>query len=158
MQANCDVYLSDNVAGSNTCLQLLPKLIEGVAISSDTQYQGFLGLKINRIKAVSLVILFRKQNIRAFSAPIHYRENAALPYGQAMEVAAASIDKSEFSLGDHLINADFPVYWAFPLTRISAKNAYEISGNRYVYVDKIDGRLWSLAEVEEYNYDYNNII
>ena len=46
-----------------------------------------------------------------------------------------------------------PLYWAY---RIINDIQERVGG--MVYIDKLDGHIWTIEEYEEYFYDYNNIL
>lgn len=49
---------------------------------------------------------------------------------------------------------DSPVVWRFPLINLRG----EESTGAGMSVDKLDGHIWTMEEMEEYEYDFNGLI
>jgi hypothetical protein len=156
----CDIYLTSSVGGDNGCLQGLNLFTATGFIDRQKVYRGYLQVDLQRLHAVSAVTCLRQSNFVSFSVPIEYRDNENIPQEQARAVADDFLKDSDEQLAHNAATELCPpVFWAFRISkRVLDPDVEEQAGSKHIYVDRIDGRIWSYQEVLEYNYDYNNLL
>ncbi|AWH88627.1 hypothetical protein [Limnobaculum parvum] len=118
-------------------------------------YSGYLGLNVERITLVSVVIELKKEGVVALNVPIRYRDNTLLSVTDGFNSAKEyGLSKGLETREDNTYHdAQIPLYWTFPITNNPPDKAGGV-----IYVDKLDGHIWTYLEHQEYMYDYNNII
>ncbi|MCL9845569.1 hypothetical protein [Ralstonia solanacearum] len=113
-----------------------------------------MNINVDRIKLVSLVSELRKYGVGCFSVPVEYRDKSVLSVGDALILAREGAAARGLSVSDSAREGGSPLFWMFDL--IGEGRSVDGAGG-CVMIDRIDGRVWSAAEYEEYMYDYNNI-
>ncbi|WP_155720403.1 hypothetical protein [Burkholderia anthina] len=97
----------------------------------------------------------RKKEVLSFSVPVEYRDGKIVDVREAMEIA----ENYAKSIGCLIVGASprsgfAPLFWVFDIA--SKEGGIDKVGG-VVMVDKLDGHVWTMAEYEEYMYDYNNV-
>ncbi|TWB11635.1 hypothetical protein FBZ99_10815 [Rhizobium sp. ERR 1071] len=156
----CDIYLASSVGGDHGCLQGLNLFTIAGFIDRQKVYREYLRVDLQRLHAVSTVTCLRQSNIVSFSVPIEYRDSENIPQEKARAIAADFLKDSDEQL-THSAATELcpPVFWAFQISKRAVDpDVEERVGSKHIYIDRIDGRIWSYQEVLEYNYDYNNLL
>lgn len=150
----CDVYLPNEVKGELLAKCVLERHV-GFDIEIEKFYVGYCGFNVKRL--IGLMAVMRLKDIAktdALNVPILYRDCPHIGLDEARLIAAkidygdgrkASYDESPFLRYPH------PLYWAFSLTGGDGS----VAGGS-VYVDRVDGHVWSSNELDEYSHDFNN--
>ncbi|MBB3428193.1 hypothetical protein FHT85_005214 [Rhizobium sp. BK312] len=156
----CDIYLTSSVGGDHGCLQGLNLFTTAGLIDRQKVYREYLRVDLQRLQAVSAVTCLRQSDVVSFSVPIEYRDNENIPQEKARAIADDFLKDSDEQLaGSAAMELCPPVFWAFRISkRAFNPDVEERSGSKQIYIDRIDGRIWSYQEVLEYNYDYNNLL
>lgn len=145
-----DIYLPEKIYGEK--LIKFTKM-HGVCadVNVDKYYSGYLGLNLKRLIGLMMVMRLQDAGIGAFNVPIKYRDFPHISIDEA-KIIAERVDFGDgrraiyTSLGD-----SHPLYWVFGL----ANGDGAIAGGA-VHVDRVDGRVWTNDEIQEYAHDYNN--
>lgn len=82
----CDLYLPEPVISSE--FKYLHIFDKSFSYQEGKEYRGYVGVKIKRIKMLSVIVRLREKNITAFSVLIEYR-NANITKEKAFEIARA---------------------------------------------------------------------
>jgi len=156
----CDIYLTSSVSGDHGCLQGLNLFTTAGFIDGQKVYRGYLRVNLQRLHAVSVVTCLRQSNFVSFSVPIEYRDNENIPQEKARAVADDFLrDSDEQLIHNAATELCPPIFWAFRIgKRVLDPDVEERAGSKHIYIDRIDGRIWSYQELLEYNYDYNNLL
>ncbi|WP_175734883.1 hypothetical protein [Burkholderia ambifaria] len=127
----------------------------GFSYDAEHSYSGFMKVNVSRVKLVSVVSELRKKGVLSFSVPVEYRDGEVVDVRRAMGIAeeyaksigcliAGTSPRSEYA----------PLFWVFDIAS-GVGDADKVGG--IVMVDKLDAHVWTMAEYEEYMYDYNNV-
>ncbi|MDY4282990.1 hypothetical protein [Xanthomonas sp. LF06-19] len=118
-------------------------------------FQGYFGVKIERINLVRILIDLRSLGINCFSVPHCYKEKRLLGKSECLRFAkkyASSIGASVAEEGI-LLSPGLPLYQTFNIVDSCQEKAGGV-----VRVDRLDGHIWTLLEFEEYMYDFNGLL
>jgi hypothetical protein len=154
----CDIFLLEDLTGSSKLLKQLRIFQPGILFDDDQTYSGFLGLNVNRIKAVAIVAHFRNNAIRCLNIPVRYRDGKLLSEGGARKIAKEYVEEKGWTLSEkeHRDGQRNPMHWTFQISVNSNTDIYEGGGT--LTVDALDGHIWEMEEMIEYMYDYNNVL
>lgn len=153
MKNICDLFLKNETNTSH--FKYLTIFDKSFSYVPGEFYSGYLGINVERIKLVSVVIELKKEGVIALNVPIRYRDNTLLSITDGFEIAKDyGLSKGLETRMDNLYHdTQIPLFWAFPITNNPSEKAGGV-----IYVDKLDGHVWTYLEYLEYMYDYNNII
>ncbi|MDM5182214.1 hypothetical protein PO883_34155 [Massilia sp. DJPM01] len=151
MQEICDVFLLDELDGSSKLLQPLKIFAPEIEFDHNNKYTGFLGLELKRLKAVSIIVHFRKNGVRSLNIPVKYKSNL-ISRAEARTYAEKYLE-GKGTIIDSTTSACDPMFWHFAFSR---PDLYEGGGN--LVVDALDGHVWTSDELEEFCYDYLNLL
>lgn len=152
MRKICDLYVCEETRSSQ--LRFVRLFDDNFNCRDDVICSGYLNINVDRIKLVSLVSELRKYGVGCFSVPVEYRDKSVLSVGDALILAREGAAARGLSVSDSAREGGSPLFWMFDL--IGEGRSVDGAGG-CVMIDRIDGRVWSAAEYEEYMYDYNNI-
>lgn len=150
MQKMCDLFVPRLTEHAE--LRFLSLFDKSFDYNQNAIYEGFINVNIKRIKLVNFIMEFNKKNIQCFNVPIEYRDRELM----TKEESLFSLTKYKKDKGvDVSFKQDLcsPLYWGYEII-----NDPEQKVGGLLYVDKIDGHIWTLDEYEEYHYDYNNFL
>ena len=152
MQQICDLYFP-KVLDDYSPLQYL-HLYQPDFIYDPKQHNvGYLNVNVRRIALVNFVIEFRKRKMQIYNVPTQYRDHKNLTQNEAFEFALTQIDLDKYQMSKTNVT-DSPVIWYFPLILLTSDEKVGAG----ICVDKLDGHIWTMQEIEIYNYDFNSII
>lgn len=117
---------------------------------------GYLGVNVERIKLVSFVVELRSKGIEAFNVPVVYRDTPNIGREEAFHLAndhAALEGRCVVYESARILDGGSPLYWVFSMVGGGEERAGGV-----VYIDKLDGHVWSLVEYEEYMHDYCGLL
>ncbi|MEK7917240.1 hypothetical protein AAB988_17195 [Burkholderia contaminans] len=127
----------------------------GFSYDAGRSYSGFMNVNVSRVKLVSVVSELRKKGVLSFSVPVEYRDGKVVDVREAMEIAEGYAKSIGCLIAGASPRSKFaPLFWAFDIA-CEEGCAEKVGG--VVIVDKLDGHVWTMAEYEEYMYDYNNV-
>jgi hypothetical protein len=152
MDNKCDLFL---VTPTNSKeLRYLSLLDKNFSYKSDATYEGYMGVSVNRVKLIPLIALLRKQNVFFYSVPVSYKNSKLISKELAFGIAGEYAKTNDLSVifDSSLKKNDNPLIWTFGATTLTEEKAGGL-----IMVDKLDGHIWSLDELDAYMYDYNNI-
>jgi hypothetical protein len=150
----CDIYLPKEVKGELLAKCILKRHV-GFDIEIEKTYVGYCGLNVKRL--IGLMAVLRLKEVAkadAINVPIRYRDCPQISLDEARFIAAQVDygDGRKASYHEHsFLRYPHPLYWVFGLTGGDGS----IAGGS-VYVDRVDGHIWSGDELDEYSHDYNN--
>lgn len=144
----CDLFLYDEIKGGDL-KRMCPGLLKEV--DTDKSYHHFAGLNLKRLHALLAVTMIRQNGFNLASVPNRYRDEKKITEDVAFEIAK----RVDLQTGLYLSKAaelnSSPLFWKF---KVLGGDGNIIGGR--IFVDKIDGHLWSFDDVNEYEHDYNN--
>ncbi len=152
-----DIYLLDEIAGDSFYLKQLKIFQSDLVFDVNSRYVGYLYMNIRRLHGVAIVTHLRNNRIRSWNIPIQYRDGNLLSFEEVSAVAQQHAAPSNFNVTSRQRIGDIhhPMFFFFYLNKDS--NQSDATG-RSITVDRLDGHIWTDEEMEEYNYDYNNLI
>lgn len=153
MNKICDLYLP--VESMSVDIRFLRIFDSGFSYDAGRSYSGFMNVNVSRVKLVSVVSELRKKGVLSFSVPVEYRDGKVVDDREAMEIAEGCAKSIGCLIAGASPRSEFaPLFWAFDIA-CEEGCAEKVGG--VVMVDKLDGHVWTMAEYEEYMYDYNNV-
>ncbi|VWD33747.1 hypothetical protein BCO18442_04844 [Burkholderia contaminans] len=153
MNKICDLYLP--VESMSVDIMFLRLFDSGFSYDAERSYSGFMNVNVSRVKLVSVVSDLRKKGVLSFSVPVEYRDGKVVDVREAMEIAEGYAKSSGCLIAGASPRSEFaPLFWVFDI--VSKEGGADKVGG-VVMVDKLDGHVWTMAEYEEYMYDYNNV-
>ncbi|MBU9456439.1 hypothetical protein [Burkholderia multivorans] len=153
MNKICDLYLP--VESRSVDIRLLKLFDAGFSYDAEHAYSGFMNVNVSRVKLVSVVSELRKKGVLSVSVPVEYRDGEVVDVREAMGIAEEYAKSIGCSIGGASPRSGYaPLFWAFDIVRELGR-ADKAGG--VVMVDRLDGHVWTMAEYEEYMYDYNNV-
>lgn len=153
MQKICDLYIP-HILDDYSPLEYLHILEPHFTYDPEKSYQGYLNVNVRRITLVNFITEFRKRKMQIYNVPIQYRDQENLSIDQAFEYALKAIDLENYHITKtSFMGMDSPVVWRFPLSHL-----FEEKAGAGISVDKLDGHIWTMEEIEEYDYDFNNFL
>lgn len=150
MQKTCDLFIP--LLTNDPKLKYLSLFDNSFKYDEHSLYEGYLNLNIKRIKLIHFVSYFRTKGIHIFNVPIEYRDNKNINKAKGTKIAQKYANDNNFEVC-FSEKPSVPLYWAY---RIINDIQERVGG--MVYIDKLDGHIWTIEEYEEYFYDYNNIL
>jgi hypothetical protein len=150
----CDLYLPTEVKGELLAKCVLKRHV-GFDIEIEKSYVGYCGFNVKRL--IGLMAVMRLKDVAktdSFNVPIRYRDCPHINLDEARLIATKVDygDGRKASYHEHpFLRYPHPLYWVFGLTGGDGS----IAGGS-VYVDRVDGHIWSGDELEEYSHDFNN--
>ncbi|MBU9576557.1 hypothetical protein, partial [Burkholderia multivorans] len=92
---------------------------------------------------------------RFLSVPVEYRDGDVVDVREAMGIAEEYAKSIGCLIGGASPRSGYaPLFWAFDI--VNELGRADKAGG-VVMVDRLDGHVWTMAEYEEYMYDYNNV-
>lgn len=145
----CDLYLKQTTCSEH--LRFLSLFDKG--FSNEARYYdcGYLNVNVERIRLVALVVELRRKGIEALNVPVVYRDTPSISRERAFRLAndhAVLEGRAVVSESVRILD-DSPLYWVFTMV-----GGLEEKAGGVVYIDKLDGRVWSSIEHDEYMHDY----
>ncbi|MGO3385339.1 hypothetical protein GJV03_14795 [Acinetobacter sp. RIT698] len=150
MQKICDLFVPHLIVHDE--LKFLSIFDKDFNYKPESVYEGFVNVNVKRIKLITFVVEFKKRGIECYNVPIEYRDNKNISEGDGIFYARNYANKKNYDI-NFMFKLSSPLYWGFEIT-----NDPEEKVGGVIYVDKVDGHIWSLDEYEEYHYDYNNCL
>lgn len=149
----CDLYFTHPT--NDTQLRFIGLFDKDFKFQEDKLYNGYVGTAIHRVKLIPMINSLRRSGIEVYSVPIDYRERASISKSEAFKIAEAHAQKSNMQASFDLPPGakEPPLFWIFPLRSLTGEE--RIGGT--VVIDRIDGHRWTLDELDQYMYDYNNL-
>lgn len=153
MNKTCDLFIKNETNSPH--LKYLTIFDKDFSYTPGKFYSGYLGLNVERIKLVSVIIELKKEDVSVLNVPIRYRDNTLLSVTDGFKFAKEyGLSNGLETRADNIChNGQPPLFWTFPITNNPTGKAGGV-----IYVDKLDGHIWTYLEYQEYMYDYNNII
>lgn len=151
MNNSCDIFFPSPFFSKN--IRLLSLLDKRFSYKDNFEYSGYMGVCVNRVKLVPLVSLLRREGGGVYSVPVDYRDGLLLPKNDALVIASRYGEENGLKIisGDSGVSSN-PLVWGFSSVCLSEEKAGGV-----VMVDKLDGHIWTLDELDVYMYDYNNL-
>lgn len=151
MQEICDIFLLQELEGTSKLLQFLKILSPNTDFDVNRKYKGYLGFELKRLKAVSIVVFLRNNGVRCLNIPVRYKSDL-------ISRAEARLHAEKYLGGNGTLieggmSAVDPMFWHFSF---SQPGMDEGGGN--LVVDALDGHIWDSDELEEFFYDYMNLL
>lgn len=153
MKSKCDIYIpTPTLAPELKYARLFDK---SFAYDQNCKYFGYVGLELPRLRAVFIVTQFRARGVFALAVPLKYKSSTvSIEQARELAVTYANSKQCGVSSGEGPLDAHSPLYWCFAVTYYG--NDDRVGGK--ILIDRFDGHVWSLEELEEYMYDYNNVL
>ncbi|MFX1682668.1 hypothetical protein PV762_25925 [Mitsuaria sp. CC2] len=145
----CDIFLVGPLRGDSVLLRQLRIFQSGFSPDPNKEYSGYLGLNIGRLKGVAIVTHFRSNGVTAFNIPVKYRDLPRVPLSQILDQS-----QSEQLVEDRRTLSQNPMFYILR----SEKPGSLDEGGGLITMDALDGHRWSGEELDEYMYDFNNLI
>jgi hypothetical protein len=153
MLQTCDLYIP-HVLDDYSPLEYLHIFEPNFIYEPEKSYQGYLNVNVRRIVLVNFIVEFRKRKMQIYNVPTQYRDHKNLSIDQAFEYALKKIDLEKYHITNtSIMGMDSPVVWHFPLSHLLEEKA-----GVGISVDKLNGHIWTMDEIEEYGYDFNNLL
>lgn len=151
MNSFCDIFLVTPTKSNN--LRFLSLLDNNFSYQNDTEYSGYAGVSVNRVKLIPLIDLLRKEGVSVYSVPINYKADNLLSKEKASDIAKIYAKENflVINMDSGLFDNNNPLIWKFSASSMSEEKAGGV-----VMIDRLDGHVWSLDEFDTYMYDYNN--
>lgn len=152
MDSVCDLFL--NTPTSSRDLRYINILDKSFLYQTDAIYSGYLGVSVNRVKLIPLINLLKKQGVSVYSVPLNYKEASQISKEKAFKIAGnhASLHGLKVCFDSSMRQNDNPLIWVFDVISLAEEKAGGV-----VMIDRLDGHVWSLDDLETYMYDYNNV-
>ena len=118
------------------------------------EYSNFAGINVPRIKLIPLLMRLRASGAVVWSVPTSYRDQPNLSLNSALMIATKCAKDHNLKIleGNNPSQDLAPLFWQFSTSDIAREKS-----DGCIIVDRIDGHIWSLEELDEYLYDYNCI-
>lgn len=153
MNQKCDIYMP--VPSLVPELKYVHVLDRGFCYNPLKEYAGYVGVELPRLRAVAIVSKIRSRGIPALNVPLRYK-TGIISLERGREVASEYAKSMRFgaSSGNGPMDRHTPLYWCFSVTSMEEDDR---AGGR-ILVDRCDGHVWSTEELDDYMYDYNNVL
>ncbi len=148
----CDLYSSGSISSKKLrFLSLYDKSFEykeGACIS------GYFGVKVDRISLVRIIVDLRSEGFNCLSIPMCYKTSRLLTVSECLNIGRKYASNNNISISEiERMLPDLPFCFNFDVM-----GGVEERAGGIVRVDKLDGHIWTLSEVEEYMHDYNGLL
>jgi hypothetical protein len=157
MTIKCDIFLTRGLEGNSALLRQLKVFDPTIEFDGARHYVQFLGLNVPRIKAVAIVTNMRNNGVAALSVPVRYRDEARLTPDEALLIVRHRYEGRHVEPNEPR-KGDFPTPMTFVFRVETAPGAVAREGGGIVSIDALDGHEWSSTEMQEYMYDFNNVL
>ncbi|MFZ6640889.1 hypothetical protein ACO0LL_14170 [Undibacterium sp. TC4M20W] len=154
---NCDIYLLDKIAGDSFYLNQLKIFQSDLVFDVNSTYVGYLHMNIRRLTGVAIVTHLRNNRVRSWNIPVKYRDQDLLSFEEVNALAQQYATPLGMNVTSRQRIGDihYPMFLSYYLNNES--NQSDSTGGS-ITVDRLDGHIWTAEEMEEYFYDYNNLI
>lgn len=148
---NCDIYLLDEIAGDSFYLNQLKIFQRDLVFDLNSTYVGYLHMNIRRLTGVAIVTHLRNNRIRSWNIPVKYRDQDLLSFEEVSALAQqyATPSGSNVTSRQRIGDIHHPMFFCYYLNDATGGG---------ITVDRLDGHIWTAEEMEEYGYDYNNLL
>lgn len=152
MRIYCDLYLESPT--NDRSLKFLEILDKDFNYKEQNSYSEYLNVSIERLKLIPLINILNSKKILSYSVPLQYKTNT-IPIDKAFNLAEKHNTSNNLKVikNSHLA-AHTPLFWVFRMD-VVGENPNGLLPNP-IYVDKLDGHIWTIFEYDKYMYDFNN--